>query len=66
MKNTLYILSLIFMTVGIIWSVINQYHAGYFDWYKSFSAYERMCAVGPAYIPIFTGLFLHIIASCKK
>lgn len=54
------------MTVGIIWSVINQYHAGYFDWYKSFSAYERMCAVGPAYIPIFTGLFLHIIASCKK
>jgi len=66
MKNTLYIISMIIMTFGIIWSVINQYHAGYFDWYKSFSTYERMCVVGPAYIPIFTGLIIYCFATFKK
>lgn len=54
------------MIFGMIWALLNQYHAGCFDWYKPFSAYERMQIVGPAYIPIITGLIIYCFATYKK
>lgn len=65
-SSTLYIIALVFLIIGVIWSNYNCYQIGAFDLHTKISMYDKMVATGYAYIPFGLGILFYIIAKCKE